>query len=355
MEFALRHGSPRIAITFKEVSSTHECAQIARQLMADDKTQLLVFAGDEGSASTLALLSDKYQVPILMLTGYAHSFTDLSDEVFEFLPSRSAQSSALAEFAAKELQIHSFLELVPSDDEGRALEDGFRKRAESEGATVKAVEWYSPRAPSVRVQLRSLFAASKVNSKEDAQLNAALSDSELTALWGGNEGEVLLLNREDSLQALTEGAKEALFFAIPSGRVADMASQIGSLPPQTILLGNSSWIDDKDLERFTEVSEGLIVAAPLIPETDKPGLLQDSYEDSVGREAGLWELLGMDAAALLTKVMTKQPVSRQATKDALMEVDFFEGSAVRLEFQGGRENQAVRILRYEGGTFQILK
>lgn len=355
MEFALRHSSPRVSVVFKEVGSTYECAQTARQILADEKTQLLVFAGDEGSASTLALLSDRYQIPVLMLTGYAHSFTDLSDYVFEFLPSRFTQSLALAQFAAKDLQIRSFLELVASDDEGRALEEGFRRGVERAGGTVKAVEWYSPRAPSVRAPLRSLFATSKGDSKDDAQLSAALTDSELTALWGGSEGEVLLLNREDSLQVLTERAKNALFFAIPTGRVADMASQMGSLPSQTILLGNSAWIDDQAMEQFPEVSKGLIVAAPLIPEIDEPGLLQQLYEDSVARKAGLWELLGMDAATFIATVMTRQPASRQAMKDALRDISPFEGSSVRLDFQKGRENQTVRILRYEEGVFEVLK
>jgi ABC-type branched-subunit amino acid transport system substrate-binding protein len=355
MEFALRHSSPRVSVVFKEVASTYECAQTARQILADEKTQLLVFAGDEGSASSLALLSDRYQIPVLMLTGYAHSFTDLSDYVFEFLPSRFTQSLALAQFAAKDLQIRSFLELVASDDEGRALEEGFRRGVERAGGAVKAVEWYSPRAPSVRAPLRSLFATSKGDSKDEAQLSAALTDSELTALWGGSEGEVLLLNREDSLQVLTQGAKEALFFAIPSGRVADMASQMGSLPPQTILLGNSAWIDEQALEQFTEISKGLIVAAPLIPEIDEPGFLQQLYEDSVERRAGLWELLGMDAATFIATVMTRQPASRQAMKDALRGISPFEGTSVRLDFQEGRENRAVRILRYEEGTFHVLK
>ncbi len=355
MNFALQHTSPRVSVTFKEVASTYECAQTARQLMENERTRLLVFAGDEGSAATLALLSNSYQIPVLMLTGYAHSFTDLSDYVFEFLPSRFTQSSALAQFATQDLQIRSFLELVASDDEGRALEGGFRRGVERAGGAVKAVQWYSPRAPSVRAPLRSLFAASGKDSKEEAQLSAALTDSELTALWGGSEGEVLLLNRDDSLQVLTQGAKEALFFAIPSGRVADMASQMGSLPPQTILLGNSAWIDEQALVQYPEISEDLIVAAPLVPEIEEPGFLQQLYEDSVARKAGLWELLGMDAATFIAAVMTRQPDSRRVMKDALHEIGPFEGASVQIDFQEGRENREVRILRYEDGIFQVLK
>ncbi|MFH1010159.1 MAG: ABC transporter substrate-binding protein, partial [bacterium] len=355
IEFAVEHGSVRFPVMFREARSSFECAQVAGEILSSESVRLLLFAGDEGSATTLALLGDKYRVPILLLTGYAHSLTRLSDYVFEFLPSRCTQSSALAEFAVEDLKIRSFLELVVSNAEGHALEEGFRGRVEKTGAVIEAVEWYSQNASSIRASLRNLFSASRGSRRQGGELSAAVSDSEMAALWGTRDGEVLFLSKDDSLKGPPISGDEGLFFAIPSGRAADMASQIGSLPQSTVLLGNSAWIDAQSLEEFPEVSENLIVSAPLLPDVEAVEGLQQLYEDSVGRRAGLWELLGLDAVSFLAGILQEEPDSPRAVCENLLKSGPFTGASVRLDFRGERENKAVRILRYENGTFTALK
>jgi ABC-type branched-subunit amino acid transport system substrate-binding protein len=358
MEFAASRGASRFPVAFREVTSSYECVETARRILADGNVRLLVFAGDEGSATALALLSGQYEVPVLMLTGYAHSLTSLSDYVFDFLPSRETQGFALGEYAADYLEVQSALELVVSDEEGQALEKGFRAAVETAGAAVEAVEWYSPTAPSVRALLRELFTPSRGTGEEGSPLSTALTDSEMAALWGSSTGEVLLLKEPDSLRpppTHETSGKRALFFGIPSGRAGDMASQMGTLPRRTMLLGNSAWIDPGALKEFPEVCDGLVVSAPLSPEVEAPGLVQQVYEDSVARPASLWELLGFDAAAFIATILTYQPDSPGAMRQALLSAGPFSGFAVRVDFEGGRQNRAVRILRYEHEAFTVLR
>jgi len=355
IEFAVAHGSVRFPVMFREARSSLECAQVAGEMLSSEGVRLLLFAGDEGSATTLALLGDKYRVPIILLTGYAKSLTGLSDYIFEFLPSRHTQSSALAEFAVENLKIRSFLELVVSNAEGHAMEEGFRSRAGKAGAVIEAVEWYSPNAPSIRASLRNLFSASQRSGRQRGELSAAVSDSEMTALWGTRDGEVLLLGREDSLKSPPISGDEGLFFAIASGRAADMASQIGSLPQSTVLLGNSAWVDAQSLEEFPEIADNLVASAPMLPDVEAPEGLQALYEDSVGRGAGLWELLGLDAVAFLGGILHGGSDSPRAVYENLLKTSPFAGASVQLDFRGGRENKAVRILRFEDGTFTALK
>lgn len=357
IEFAASRGASRFPVAFREVTSSYECVQTARQILSDGNVHLLVFAGDEGSATALAVLSGQYEVPVLMLTGYAHSLTSLSDYVFEFLPDRETQGFALGRFAAENLEVRSALELVVSDEEGQALEQGFRAAVERAGAAVEAVEWYSPSAPSVRALLRELFTPSRGTGEEGSTLSTALTDSEMAALWGSSTGEVLLLREPDSLRPSPthQSGQRALFFGIPSGRAADMASQMGTLPRRTTLLGNSAWIDPGALKEFPEVCEGLVVSAPLSPEVEIRGLVQQVYEDSVERQASVWELLGLDAAAFIGMILTHHPDSPSTMRRALLAAGPFTGSAVRVDFEGGRQNRAVRILRYEQGAFTVLR
>jgi hypothetical protein len=354
IEFAVEHGSVRFPVVFREVTSSLECAQAAEQVLSGETVRLLLFAGDEGSATTLALLSGKYQVPVLMLTGYPHSLTNLSDYVFEFLPSRFTQSQALAQFAVKDLKIHSFLELADSNEEGRALEQGFRQSATAAGGIIEASEWYPASTPSIRASLRNLFSALPGGAQGDSELSAAVSDSELNTLWGAGNGEVLLLGKEDSLKP-QKAAHEALFLAIPSGRAADMASQIATLLGDRVLLGNSAWIDPQALQEFPEIDGSLIVAAPLLPDVEAVDGLQQLYEDSCQRKCSLWELLGLDAGVFVGNVMAGQPDSPGQVYQVLRSSPVFTGISVQLDFHEGRENRIVRILRYDDGVFSVLQ
>ena len=358
MEFAAVRGPLRFPVVFHEVVSSHECAQTAIRLFEDETVGLVVFAGDEGSATTLSVLSNHYQVPVLFLTGYTSSLCDLSDYLFEFMPSRKTQGLALGKYAGEELQIRSVLELVVDDEEGRALEAGFRQGAEETGAAVVGREWFLPTSHSIRAPLRDLFTPPRGENEPEGLLSTALTDSEMAALWGTNKGEVLLL-KEDSSTTFTRtpapAGKRALFFCIPSGRASNMISQMGTLPRRTTFLGNSAWIDIEALQEYPEVSDGLIIAAPLLPEVEFRGLMQQIYEDSIGRPASLWELLGIDAAKFVGEIVSAKPESRSEFKETLEQSEPFFGASVQLDFMGGRENQTVRILKYKNKSFLILK
>ena len=227
------------------------------------------------------------------------------------------------------------------------------------GAAIAGREWFLPTSHSIRAPLRDLFTPPRGENEPEKLLSTALTDSEMAALWGTNEGEVLLLKEEDSLTTITRTptptGKRALFFCIPSGRATEMISQMGTLPRRTTFLGNSAWIDAEALQEYPEVSDGLIIAAPLLPEAKFRGLMQQVYEDSIGQKASLWELLGIDAAKFVGEIVSKKPESRSAFKETLEQTESFFGTSVQLDFMGGRENQAVRILEYKNKSFLILK
>ncbi len=359
MQFAAARGLLRFPVVFHEVGGSHECAQTAIRLFEDENVGLVVFAGDEGSATALAVLSNQYQTPVLLLTGYTSSLCDLSDYLFEFMPSRKTQGFALGKYAGEELQIRSVLELVVEDENGQTIEAGFRRGIQEANGVIVGQEWYLPTAHSIRAPLRNLFTPPRGENEPEKLLSTALTDSEMAALWGNNEGEVLLLKKEDSLATVTRtpapAGKRALFFCIPSGRASDMISQMGTLPRRTTFLGNSAWIDGEALQEYPEVSDGMIIAAPLLPEVKFRGLMQQVYEDSIGQKATIWELLGFDAAKFIGEIVSKKPKSRSAFKEALEQTEPFFGTSVQLDFKGGRENQAVRILKYESESFLILK
>ena len=168
-----------------------------------------------------------------------------------------------------------------------------------------------------------------------------------------------MLKKEDSLGTLTKtpapAGKRALFFCIPSGRASDMIAQMGTLPRRTTFLGNSAWIDAEVLQEYPEISDGLILAAPLLPEVKFRGLMLQVYEDSIGQKASLWELLGIDAAKFVGEIVSKKPESRSEFKAALEQTETFFGVSVQLDFKRSHENQAVRILTYKNQSFQVLK
>jgi ABC-type branched-subunit amino acid transport system substrate-binding protein len=354
--YAADYGSFPYPATIVKVASPLEAAGAARDLMSDDKLLLLLFAGDEGSAMTVTLLSREYGVPVIKLNSSAKSFTEFSPMVHEFLPSTFTQAEALGKYATEALNNDFTLILSPEDEDGRAGKDGFMQGVISQKGTVDAVVSYPPSATSVRRELADLFSAAPRMARGESPLKSVLSREEREQLFGDkNAGEVLGENSAEPAYEDTITTREAFYFSLTPENIDNFASQLSAIPIRTTLFGNSSWIDYSALERQTSVTNGMYIAVPLLPSVSDTLTYVDGYVKATGAPPGAWELLGIDAGEFTGGIMNKQPNSRKQIVDLLVQSDPYYGLSVNVRFSKDRENNFARILRHSDGELTTIR
>jgi len=359
VERSLKFGAARSdsALKFEVVrcGSSYETQAACDTLMRLDGTRLIVFAGDEGSATIVAMMSALHHVPVLKLTSDPRTLTHLSSYFFEFLPCCETQSRVLGDFAVRYLGLAGAMVFTPRDAHGRALADGFKKGLASAGALIEVQRWYSPDAAAIRPDIDAMFADTARLAHGGTRLQSALSPAERAQVFGNAQsGEVLYAGPADSLTADLSRAMEGFYFALSPDRVDAYATQLPTLAPKTLLLGNSSWVDLDALERRETVTEGMYISLPLMPQAlDTTGFVT-SYQQT-GAIVNEWALLGLDAGQFLGKVLVSEPRSRADVTRALADAPRMTGISAIVDFRNGHENGAARIVLYRDGQLRVVK
>ncbi|MBU1636146.1 ABC transporter substrate-binding protein [bacterium] len=354
--FAADYGTEPFPATIARVGSPFEAAGAARDLMNDKDLLLLLFAGDEGSAMAVTLLSREYGVPVVKLNTSAKSFTEFSPLVFELLPSTFAQARSLGEFATNDLHNDFALVLTPEDETGRAGREGFMQGVTAFGGSVDAVVSYPSSATAVRKELAEIFSAEPRMARGESPLKSLLSKDERERLFGSrNAGEVLEDAFMDESYEDTITTRESFYFSLSSENIDNFSSQLSMIPKRTTLFGNSSWIDVGALERQASVTEGMYISVPLLPSVSDTSAYVDRYVTATGAPPGAWELLGIDAGEYVGFVLKGNPSSRRELAKILEQAERFDGLSVVVDFNEEHENQYARILQHRHGNLQTIR
>ncbi|MDD5089170.1 MAG: ABC transporter substrate-binding protein [bacterium] len=341
----VRPGSP-----FETLSLCDSLAMTGGPLLA-------IFAGDEGSAAAAAMRAAEQGIPLLKITADQRSYTEIGDRVFEFLPSGQKQAEVLGRFAALDLGLAVGMILTPQDAKGRAHAAGFAKGTTQAGGRIEAERFYPAFAANVRNEIAELLGNEQRKARGALPLTGALTEEEREQMFGDPLGGEMLLGGRDADSLMPSGSvgSEGLYFVVAPERVETFASQLTRLPEGTILLGNSSWLNENALARYPSLTEGMYLTAPLLQHGDETAPLLAIYQESNGSLADAWELLGLDAGDFVSQVMNRSPRSRQDVVHQLSSMPPFAGAAVTVDFSEGKENRAARILQFEAGEFRVVR
>lgn len=317
---------------------------------AKEGYDLLVFAGDEGAATAVALANAELEFPILKLTSTPRPLAQLSTGMVEFLPSQETQAVTAARFAAMELKIKHGLLITPENDIGEAHFSGFSRCADF-GLILDGSVKYPADANNIRPDLYDLMSSPNRLARGGEVAEAILSRAEREKLFGSdNQGET-------SLVPLPESAvgEEALFFSISNEQINNFCTQLGRLPQDMRLIGNSSWLDERSLINQISVTRDMLIVAPLLPFADKQTELYLALDEHEDFDVTPWQLLGLDAAEFVSAVMSRQISSGADFVDAARDVGHFSGSAVEVEISATGENRHARIIRFDGAELKVVK
>lgn len=355
--FALNHSGYHGSFTVVRPGSPFETAAACDSLGKADGPLLIVFAGDEGLAAAAAFRTVACQLPLLKITADQRSYAEVGPRIFEFLPSGHKQADEMGWFAAKDLGLATAMILAPDDAKGRAHAEGFRDSMTRENGTIEAKQFYPTFATNVRDEITGLFGNEERKARGAPPLQGVLTEEERTTMFGNPLGGEVLFGRgdSDSLSQFDSAESEGLFFVVVPERVEAYASQLPRLPEGTVLLGNSSWLNEDALARYPSLTEGMYLVAPLLPQGDDTAGLLLSYQESAGSPADEWEFLGLDAGEFTGLVMSRHPRTRKDVVHVLSSMPPFSGAAVEVDFSEGNENRAARIFQYEYGEFHEVR
>lgn len=322
---------------------------------AQNEVDLIVFAGDEGSATALALANSAHSLPILKLTSTPRSLAAMCESMVEFLPSQETMAGVAAKYAAMELGLRHGILLTPDSDLGRAHHDGFA-RAKDFGVALDADHTYPADAGNVRRELYDVLAAPARLERGGEMVDALLSREEREKLFGGGAGEVSVqaasLEESDSMSS---DAEEVLFFSLQSEHINNYCSQLGNLPQGMLLVGNSGWLDERSLIAQAKITRNMLITAPLLPQADRHTELYLALDERNDFDLTAWELLGIDAADFVSAVLTEQLARGADFVQAARDLGYFRGAAVHAEIGANGENRMARILKFDGETLTAVK
>lgn len=321
-----------LPITYSEaiVASPFEAAQAAREFMDAENILLVVVAGDEGSTVATALLSNELHVPVLKLTSDEHSFADLSEQLFEFLPSCEAQGECLAAYAVIEQQAAQATVLTPDAGRAGATARGFCRGMQQEAQRDPILHYYSPASASIKQQL--------VDLRDDFAGFQEASDSQVVLTSDGTTSE-----------------QAVFFFALPRDRIESYAAQMTRFPGNVQLYGNAGWLHRDALGRQSRITENMYIVAPLLPEPDGESDALDSLQAASGASPTEWELLGIDAGNFVGKLLATKPSTRREMAKALQATETFHGIATRVDFRAAHENRNARIVQFDGTNLIVIR
>jgi hypothetical protein len=346
-----------LTVEVVKAGSPYETAAACDSLMTKDGLRLIVFAGDEGSAATVALLSAQHKMPVLKITSDPRPLTGISSYLYEFLPSSEAQAQALGDYAAKNLGMPAAVVLTSEDAKGRALGDGFRKAVERAGARIDAEKFYSPEATNIRTDVGEVFSAQERKERGKVSLETSLTSEERAQAFGDSSGGEVLFNTPpaDSVGTDTLKHEDGFFFTLSPDKIEAYSNQLRQLPDEVMLLGNSSWVDLEALGKTKAITDGMYMSVPLLPEAPDSNTDIKSFTTATGAIASEWAILGLDVGGFVGKIMASTPRSRQEVLKAITGFSPYTGISVTVDFRTGRENKSTRILRYEGGDLKTVK
>lgn len=339
----------RFDVDVKRVGSAYSAVLVLDNTVKEGY-DLLVFAGDEGSATSIALANGEHDFPILKLTSTSRSLASLSTGMVEFLASQETQAAYAARFAAKELEIHHGILLTPTSEAGEAHKSGF-ERCEDFGLELDGDVSYPADATSIRPELYDVMSAPDRLERGGELVETVLSRKEREKLLGADgKGEF-------STRAIpaTSVGPEAFFFSLPSDQINNYCSQLGRLPDGMTLIGNSSWLDERAVLTQVTITDGMYVVAPLLPFVDRRTELYESLSGEIEFDNSPWELLGIDAADFVSATFSRQFASGADFVDAAREVGRFSGTASLVDISATGENSLSRMLKFEGMEFQSIK
>jgi ABC-type branched-subunit amino acid transport system substrate-binding protein len=327
----------------------------------------IVILGPLGIQEGLAAATRAQQLGIPMVSlSRAEGLTALGENIFRDMPTSSAQAKAVADYAQKKLNAHSFGILQPDSSYGDEMTRYFWDAVDAGGAEVRAYEHYPLRTTTFKPFVQHMVGRAPDDLAERQQFTeeAEKITKEITdpyrrrkalAALKGSQAPVVDFDamfipdsaRTVRLVAPAIAAEDVITTGCDTKELEVVKKTTKNEQLRTVqLLGTSLWdspdlVDERSgIARYVQCS---IFVDVFFAQSDRPATKKfvEDYNNAYHRLPGFLEAHAFDAASLIKKAaQERNPQTREQMRDALASMTRpFEGAAGDTVFGRDREAQ----------------
>ncbi|MFN2547959.1 MAG: ABC transporter substrate-binding protein [Myxococcales bacterium] len=327
----------------------------------------IAILGPLGIPEGLAAATRAQQLGIPMVSlSRAEGLTALGDDIFRDMPTSSAQAKAVADYAQKKLNAHSFGIPQPDSSYGDEMSRYFWDAVDAGGAEVRAYEHYPLRTTTFKPFIQQMVgrAPSDLAERQQYTEESEKIAKEITDPYRRRKALAALKGQQAPVvdfdaMFIPDSARTVRLVApaIASEDVITTGCDVKELEVvkkttkneqlRTVqLLGTSLWdspdlVDERSgIARYVQCS---IFVDVFFAQSDRPATKKfvEDYNNAYHRLPGFLEAHAFDAASLIKKaVEERHPQTREQMRDALAGMSKpLEGAAGDTVFGRDREAQ----------------
>lgn len=292
--------------TRSTVQSPGRTAEMARELIDEEKVVALIGPFFTQSAETAAPISTEKRTPFI--TPFAIRLQMKKEQEWMFRNSLTSklQGQGVAVYAVQELGLRNFAVLYPDNEDGRELAEQFTAQVDRLGGKVVKLVPFSPAANDFGAQMRTL------GGLDDAQIR--------------RKKRALGLKKNDPYELKLPF--EAIFIPGYHNKVVLIAPQIPFYNMKRIrLLGAHGW-NNPDLIRYGEhYIEGAVFVDGFFPGSEEPRVTDfvARFRRLFGQDPGIFAALGYDTASILFEGLTRGASTRSLMREFIARLRGFDG------------------------------
>lgn len=123
------------------------------------------------------------------------------------------------------------------------------------------------------------------------------------------------------------------------------------------IYGNQDWFTTKGLETSSALSEKLTFTSDSFIDFQDEDVttFSQKYLETTGKEINGNNLYGYDAAKYLLKILTLSKRGLSSFEETISKAEPFEGIHNSIEFESGKINSYLNIVRYHQGKFELVE
>lgn len=296
----------------------------------------------------LAARAAYYQVPLISIAQVAGPVTS---HLFSCSISNRNQAKKVAEYATRYRGYNKFAILAPSNNPGEELANAFWDEIEARKGTIKAFEYYDPDRTDFRDPVDKALGLHYQEPRADELKDLAEKRKQLKITR-----KTMKTQQYFNLTPIVDF--DAVFIA-DDGRIA---SQI--IPTFTyrdaknvIFLGTTSWNSNQFLQRTEGQSEGAVF--PVAFNTLNPAKTSKAFYDlfltTYNALPGEFDAVAFDAAALVLKVMNRDPSTREGFRSELESVSSVESATGEISIEDHRCSRNLTLYTVKKGKFESIE
>jgi len=320
----------------------------ARELVEDEKLIAIIGELESEKTASFAPIIDDAGVTLIPPVASANGLAALSKYIFQINGDLETRGIRMAEFAIKNLNLHSFATLAPADNYGKDMTDSFTATIDQLNGEIIAQKWYYENSQDMARQFNSIRELGFKRMNKDSLIEEYTRDM----------NPIQKAKFDDEVIPVT--SIDAVFFPIYTEDIKYIVPQFAYANIKANILGGQYWYDIEELREKNIIShvDSIIFESDFYFDDISPEFhnFRTNFRKQMGKTPDEMECYGYDAMLLIAEAIKNNALTREAIQHYLTELENFEGIRGLITFKNNnRVNSEQRFITFVKGRFLLLK